>query len=115
MDIASTPEVAPPPVTIHREDYRPFAWRVPQTRLRFTLGLERTRVQANFDVERNPDADPSPVLRLSGDGLTPAGVWIDGALSNDWEMDGSDLLITFRASGTRSASKPRSSPPPTAS
>ena len=88
---------------------------MPQTRLRFTLGLERTRVQANFDVERNPDADPSPVLRLSGDGLSPAGVWIDGALSNDWKMDGSDLLITLPGERHEVAPRPRSSPPPTAS
>ena len=83
------------PATTLREAYRPFAWRVPQTRLKFSLGLEMTRVQASLDVERNPDADPLAVLRLNGDGLKPVGVWIDGALANSWTMDGDDLLITL--------------------
>jgi aminopeptidase N len=91
MDIQATPEVAPP--VIRREDYRPFAWRVPETRLRFTLGLAQTRVQASLDVERNPAAESSGVLRLNGDGLQPVGVWVDGVLANDWSMDGSDLVI----------------------
>jgi aminopeptidase N len=103
MDIArtpttpdGTPEMAAMPELageIRRADYQPFAWRVPETRLRFTLGLDKTRVQASLDVERNPDAALDPVLRLNGDGLRPLGVWVDGELSNSWRMDGADLLI----------------------
>lgn len=95
MDAITAPPAAPP--VIRREDYRPPAWLVPQIRLKFTLGLEQTRVQASLDVTRNPAAEPAGVLRLNGDGLTPAGVWIDGAASTDWRMDGSDLVITLSA------------------
>ena len=100
MDIVSNPEMAdavvePPhgPTAIRREDYRPFPWRVPEIGLNFTLGLEKTRVQAKLMVEPNPAAEADDVLRLNGDGLTPLGVWVDGALSNDWTIDGGDLLI----------------------
>jgi aminopeptidase N len=108
MDIARTPatpdgnpemaDAAPRPAEaplIRREDYKPFAWRVPETRLNFTLGLETTKVQAQLSVERNPDAEPDNVLRLNGDELKPVGVWVDGTLTNSWEMDGDDLLITL--------------------
>jgi aminopeptidase N len=108
MDIASRPSETPEnpetadtavppqaPAVIRREDYRPFAWRVPTTGLKFTLGLEKTRVQTRLEVERNPEAAADPVLRLNGGGPPPLGVWIDGALSNDWTMDGDDLLITL--------------------
>ncbi len=91
MDIQATPEAAPP--VIRRADYRPPAWLVPETLLRFTLGVEQTRVQASLTVTRNPTAEGEAVLRLNGDGLTPVGVWVDGALSGDWTMDGDDLLI----------------------
>ncbi|MXO60606.1 aminopeptidase N [Altererythrobacter salegens] len=101
MDIASTtgigdapPEPSPPPL-IRREDYAPYPWRVPTTELRFVLGVDKTTVQAKLKVERNPHANPANVLRLNGDGLKPAGVWIDGSLANSWEMDGDDLLITL--------------------
>jgi aminopeptidase N len=98
MDITTAPEAAAPAITIRREDYKPFAWHLPETRLHFTLGLDQTRVQASFDVERNPQAEASPVLRLNGDGLQPLGVWVDGALSHDWSMDGHDLLIPLPGS-----------------
>ncbi|ASJ89591.1 aminopeptidase N [Porphyrobacter sp. CACIAM 03H1] len=107
MDIATTPttpegnpelaDAAPtphePPV-IRREDYRPFAWVVPTTKLDFRLGLEATRVTATLAVERNPAADPSPELRLNGDSLTAESVTVDGAPA-DWRMDGPDLVITL--------------------
>jgi aminopeptidase N len=44
-------------------------------------------------VERNGTHDRP--LRLNGDGLTPAAVRIDGAGTGDWEMDGSDLVISL--------------------
>ena len=112
MDIARTPEspsgnvempdAAPtphaPPV-IRREDYRPFPWRVPETRLDFALGLEETRVAARLKVERNSDfegtADERRTLRLNGDGLTARSVDVDGTRYDDWAMDGGDLLLTL--------------------
>ena len=104
MDIATdpaaahdTPTPAEPPV-IRREDYKPYPWLVPQTKLHFDLGIEKTTVTATLNVERNPKAAPSPELRLNGDGLTPTGVAVDGEASDVWEMDGPDLVITLTGS-----------------
>jgi aminopeptidase N len=108
MDIARTPsnpegnpemadaamEPHEPPL-IRREDYTPFPWLVPTTELAFTLGLERTRVHSKLRVERNPAAEPSHVLRLNGDGLTPLSVTIDGEAVNSWAMEEDDLLVTL--------------------
>ena len=110
MDIANTPATAdgnpqmadaPPepkqPPLIRREDYTPFAWLVPTTHLDFALGLEKTRVVATLDVERNPDAEASPHLRLNGDGLEPVEVEVDGQAANSWAMDGETLIVTLPA------------------
>ncbi len=86
-------QIPAPPQVIHRADYAPPAWLVPQTRLNFALGIEATRVQASLDVTRNQAATGQGALRLNGDGLTAQGVWIDGVLSNAWRMEGDDLLI----------------------
>jgi len=108
MDIARTPSTpdgnpemadaaiepkAPP--TIRREDYKPFGWLVPQVRLDFDLGVETTRVHAALTVERNPAAQPSPTMRLNGDGLTPLEVRIDGEAVNSWLMEDEDLVLTL--------------------
>ncbi len=108
MDIATTPQnpegnpeiadAAPtpqdPPV-IRREDYQLFPWNVPATRLEFDLGGSETRVTARLTVERNPEANPSPVLRLDGDGLTAHSVAVDGKPSEAWRMDGEALELTL--------------------
>jgi aminopeptidase N len=95
-DAQTIAEAPPSPthVAIRREDYRPPDWLVPEIALRFTLGIENTRVQAKLSVQRNPQGsrDNAPLL-LNGDGLRPVGVWIDGNLSDDWSMQGDDLLI----------------------
>ncbi|MEO0462394.1 MAG: aminopeptidase N [Pseudomonadota bacterium] len=108
MDIATTPtnpegnpelaDAAPspsePPV-IRREDYTQFPWLLPTTQLHFDLGLERTRVTATLSVERNPDAEPSALLRLNGDGLTADSVHVDGKTCDTWEMEGPDIVLTL--------------------
>lgn len=107
MDIAAKPTApngdpemaggavpAEPPVIL-REDYKPFAWRVPETRLEFDLGIDQTSVIATLKVERNPDADPSPVLRLDGDSITAQSVSIDGVASDSWRMDGGAMEISL--------------------
>lgn len=91
MDAISAPPAAPP--VIRREDYQPPAWLVPQIGLKFTLGLEQTRVQASLVVERNPAASRDDLLRLNGDDLVATGVWLDGAAISSWHMEGSDLVI----------------------
>ncbi|MGB3470532.1 MAG: aminopeptidase N [Erythrobacter sp.] len=108
MDIATTPtnpegnpEMADaartphdPPV-IRREDYAPFAWAIPETKLHFDLGIKETRVHATLSVERNPAAEPSDLLRLEGDGLTATSVIVDGKATDAWKMDGPDLFVTL--------------------
>jgi aminopeptidase N len=84
---------SPAHVEIRREDYRPPDWLVPETALKFTLGIEKTRVQSKLVVERNPMGSARAPLRLNGDDLKPVGVWVDGAASDGWRMEGSDLLI----------------------
>jgi len=91
-DAAHTPHA--PPV-IRREDYRPFAWLVPDVRLDFELGLSATRVRAELTVQRNARADHAEVIRLNGDSLTPVSVTVDGAAA-DWRMDGPDLIVPLR-------------------
>ncbi len=94
-DAGTVPEAPPSPthVTIRREDYRPPDWLVPEIALKFTLGIEKTRVQAKLTVERNPKGSPDAPLLLNGDDLKPLGVWIDGTPCEDWTMEGGDLLI----------------------
>ncbi|WP_120717030.1 aminopeptidase N [Tsuneonella amylolytica] len=106
MDIARTPSTpdgnpemadAPPmpkePPVIRREDYTPFPWLVPVTRLEFELGIESTRVTCTLAIEPNPAVDGADVLRLNGDGLEPVSVEIDGEGASDWRMEDGDLVI----------------------
>ena len=108
MDIARTPAtpdgnpemadaaVAPAaPPEIRREDYRPFPWLIPTIHLDFALGLEETIATATIEVARNPAAEPSPVLRLNGDGLELLQIELDGTESNAHVMEADDLLVTL--------------------
>ena len=83
------------PPEIRREDYKPFAWLVPTTHLDFELGLEKTRVTATLRVERNPDADASPTIRLNGDGIGLVSLKCDGGECAGHMIDGDDLVITL--------------------
>ena len=87
-DASSTPAI---PVTIHRGDYRPPDWQVPDIALDFALAVDATRVAAALSVVRQADS-PVPLV-LRGDGLTPAAVRVDGEGWNDWRMDGADLIV----------------------
>ncbi len=108
MDIARTPSatnsnpemadaaVQPksPPV-IRREDYRPFAWLVPETKLSFDLGLERTKVTATLSVTRNPAAEASPTILLNGEGLVPLAVMVDGEPTPSWTVQEGNLIVSL--------------------
>ncbi|MEQ1499337.1 MAG: aminopeptidase N [Novosphingobium sp.] len=87
MDISSTP---PAPTVIHRADYQPPAWLVPEVTLAFNLGLEQTKVLATLKVRRG---GASQTLRLNGDGISAEAVQVDGQPSNSWRMEGADLLV----------------------
>jgi aminopeptidase N len=105
MDNASTPSTPenlqtadaaePPhaPATILREAYSPPDWLVPVVSLNFALGLDETRVASTLSVQRNPQGSGSHTLQLNGDGIAALSVKVDGAMANDWRMDGADLLI----------------------
>ena len=93
MDIAQTPDAAPPPVTIRREDYRVPDWLVPEVALDFALGVDATRVAATLRVRRNPEGSGTQTLRLNGDGIAVLSVTVDGTAINNWRLDGHDLLI----------------------
>ena len=106
MDIARTQPAAeeniqmvdaPPepkePQLVRREDYRPFPWLVPEVSLQFDLGIERTRIRAALTVQRNARGDRAGAIRLSGDGLAPLEVVVDGEAINSWSMDGDDLMV----------------------
>ena len=82
-DASSSPAV---PVTIHRGDYRPPEWQIPDIALDFALGIDETRVSSALSVVRHADA-PAP-LTLRGDGLRPQDVRVDGESWNDWRMEG---------------------------
>ncbi|HEU4695640.1 MAG TPA: aminopeptidase N [Sphingomicrobium sp.] len=91
-DAETAPEapLSPAHVAIRREDYRPPDWLVPEIRLDFDLGLERTRVRATLSVERNGTHDRP--LRLDGDGLKLVSVNIDGAEAAH-RIEGEQLVI----------------------
>jgi aminopeptidase N len=97
-DLASQPAQFTPAV-IHRADYRPPAWLVPDIALDFVLDLTETRVSATLDVERNPAAeDATAPLRLNGDGIVAGAVLVDGEPHNAWAMEGDDLVIDLPGS-----------------
>ena len=80
----------PAPTVIHREDYQPPQWLVPEVMLAFNLGAEQTKVVSTLKVRRSGQ---SHTLRLNGDGIAPDAVLVDGQPANDWRMDGADLLV----------------------
>jgi aminopeptidase N len=93
MPDAETAVEAPPSpthVTIRREDYRPPDWLVPETRLNFDLGAERTRVRATLSVKRNGEHDRP--LKLDGGELELVSVKVDGQPA-EHRMDGPTLVI----------------------
>ena len=81
-------QIAPaaPPATIHREDYRPPDWLVPEIELDFDLAAERTEIRARLKVERSGAHDEP--LRLDGEGLSLKSVSVDGkAAEHRYEGD----------------------------
>ncbi len=91
-DAAVAPDAPPSPthVSIRREDYREPDWLVPEIRLDFDLGAERTRVRATLNVERNGSHDRP--LRLDGDDLKLVFVRVDG-MEGSHRMEGEQLVI----------------------
>jgi len=55
------------PHAIYLEDYRPPAWRVERTTLRFELEEEQALVRAQLSISTNPEAGSRQALELLGD------------------------------------------------
>ncbi|AUW56791.1 aminopeptidase N [Sphingobium sp. SCG-1] len=92
-DIQSTAAAAPS--VIHRSDYRPPAWLVPDVALDFRLDAAATQVRAKLSVVRNgAHSDP---LRLDGDGLMPRMIRVDGVelTADQWSMEAGALVIAL--------------------
>jgi len=89
-DARLNPEAPPAPehVAVHRKDYRPPDWLVPEIRLDIALDAERTVVRATLEVERN-GAHARP-LRLAGGNLELVRV-----AGGDWRVEGDDLVIAI--------------------
>lgn len=82
------------PVTIRRSDYRPFAWKVPRTRLVFDLDPEATRVTATLSLERSEAID-APLV-LDGVDLVLESLLVDGQVPEEksWELTETSLSLT---------------------
>ncbi len=83
------------PAVIHRQDYRPPDWLVPDIALDFDLDPARTTVRATLSVSRNGDHDRP--LRLDGDGIVPLAVCVDGrSLAQDeWHLEAGALIVAL--------------------
>ncbi|HET8897785.1 MAG TPA: aminopeptidase N [Rhodanobacteraceae bacterium] len=62
--------------TIHRSDYRPPAWRVPQVELEFDLDIDHSEVQARLHLACD-DGEETP-LQLDGESLELLEIALDG-------------------------------------
>ena len=92
MDIQNALALPSSPVGVtRREDYRPPEWLVPEVALEFDLDPARTVVRSRLTVERN--GGHGAPLRLDGAGQAPSSVRVDGALVNDWRLEGERLVV----------------------
>lgn len=88
LDVQNAPAA---PAVIHREDYLPPDWQVPDLALDFDLDAAGTRIKATLSVTRTSAHDRP--LRLDGAGQQPLSVTVDGVAVNDWRLDGETLVI----------------------
>ncbi|WP_445191147.1 aminopeptidase N [Sphingomonas sp. Tas61C01] len=79
------------PAATRRSDYVAPAWSIPDIRLHFDLDPTATRVRATLSVERTAGRhDP---LRLDGAGQALLSVTVDGIATDDWRIEGEQLVI----------------------
>lgn len=92
VDVQSTQAPAAPKI-IHRGDYLPPDWLVPDVSLDVMLDAQKTQVRARLNIARN-GAHERP-LRLDGDGLTLLEVRVDGVVlpANAWTLEDGALVI----------------------
>ncbi|WP_459618128.1 aminopeptidase N [Bordetella sp. 2513F-2] len=66
------------PVTIHRKDYRPYPYAIPQVDLVFELDPEATQVQCTMRIERRLGEAADTPLVLDGEDLELLALHVDG-------------------------------------
>ena len=100
MDARLNPEApaSPTHVATFRKDYQPPDFWVREVELEIALDPAATKVRAILSVERNGTHDRP--LRLSGDGLVPLSVRVDGGEAN-WSIDGEMLVIAIAGATAR--------------
>jgi len=89
LDVRTAPAQ---PAAIHRADYRPPDWLVPNIALEFELDPERTVVRTRLEVERNGAHDRP--LRLDGEELELIGLRVDGQQVEP-RFDGEQLVVAL--------------------
>ncbi|KAA0012549.1 aminopeptidase N [Billgrantia pellis] len=82
------------PKPTYRHDYRPPAYRVRHTELRFDLEPGATRVRARLHVERHPERQAGEPLVLDGEQLLLTSIAIDGQALAEAEYALSDTGLT---------------------
>ncbi|WP_148254243.1 aminopeptidase N [Aidingimonas lacisalsi] len=85
---------APQPIYLH--DYRPPAYRVTHTELKFDLASSATRVSARLHLERHPERQEGELpLTLDGEELRLQRIAIDGQELDvdEYEVDSSYLTV----------------------
>jgi len=81
--------------TIRREDYRPFAFRIPSVKLEFELEAELTWVRTQLTVQRRQDLPRISDLVLDGEELALISVTINGHLLTGMQYKLSETTLTL--------------------
>jgi len=78
----------------HRNDYRPFPWRVDKVELEFLLDPQATEVRSRLHLQRRPDSPGEPLL-LDGENLELLAIHLDGAPlpARRYRHDGKGLTL----------------------
>ena len=83
--------MADSPKTVRLQDYRPYPFRIEQTRLAFDIRDGETTVECELDVRRQGEG----ALVLDGNDLRLDGVWVDGRAlgGNEYALDEKGLTV----------------------
>jgi aminopeptidase N len=81
--------------TIRREDYRPFAFRIPSIKLEFELDAELTWVRSQLTVQRRQDLPRVSNLVLDGEDLALISVHVNGHLLTGTQYQLSEATLTL--------------------
>ncbi|GHA95958.1 aminopeptidase N [Modicisalibacter luteus] len=83
------------PQPVYLKDYRPPAYRVTHTELKFDLSATDTQVHAALHLERHPDSEPGLPLTLHGEKLSLKHIAIDGQELQEGEYQVDDATLTI--------------------